>query len=283
MYIIGNGFDIHHEIESTYLDFKKWVRQNKSSDLIGLMDIFFSYGCDFWADIEKALGDYRENAITEYCEPMNPDDYKYEHPGAWQAGVEDSIPYVFGRVMDQFKDTFDEWVQNIDIGGVETDLNIPVGSKYLSFNYTETLEKYYSVPKNNILHIHGNRLVPGEEFILGHNNKRDVDDPFKDETQELPYQNANSAVIDIMNQWIKDPEQIIEKNKAFFKTLGTCKAVCIIGLSYSEIDMPYLKEIKASVAPDSKWWLYFHSAKDKTRAERSARELGLNSFYLKQF
>ena len=29
LYVIGNDFDIHHKIESTYWDFKKWVQKTK--------------------------------------------------------------------------------------------------------------------------------------------------------------------------------------------------------------------------------------------------------------
>lgn len=113
LYVIGNGFDIHHWIDSKYVDFKKWVQKNKDPHLVRMMDTFFSNECDFWADIEKALGDYREEEITDFCEPDSPDDFKYDHPGQWQAGLEDSIPTIFGEVMDDFRDAFDEWVMSI--------------------------------------------------------------------------------------------------------------------------------------------------------------------------
>ena len=59
LYVVGNGFDIHHGINSVYWDFKKWVQKNrKDSNLIGLMDTFFSNDREFWGDIEKALGEY---------------------------------------------------------------------------------------------------------------------------------------------------------------------------------------------------------------------------------
>ena len=70
LYVIGNGFDIHHGIESKYWDFEKWVKKTyKDTSLIGLMDTFFSNDREFWADIENALGEYDEEEITEFCEP----------------------------------------------------------------------------------------------------------------------------------------------------------------------------------------------------------------------
>lgn len=89
LYVIGNGFDIHHGIESKYWDFEKWVKKTyKDSSLIGLMDTFFSNNREFWGDIENALGEYDEEEITDFCEPNNPEDFKYDHPGQWQDGVE---------------------------------------------------------------------------------------------------------------------------------------------------------------------------------------------------
>lgn len=281
LYIIGNGFDIHHGIKSKYWDFQKWVKKNKNiSDLVGLMDVFFSNDREFWGDIENALGEYDEAAITSYCEPENPEDFKYDHPGQWQDGVEGGIPWIFGQAMDAFREAFDEWVQSIEINNIEADLYIPQASKYLSFNYIETLEKAYYVPAPNVLHIHGSRLNPNDEFILGHGNIRDEEAPLMDGSIEFPYQNAYSEVIKIMNGWKKTPQQFIEKNSGFFQSLKTCKGVCVMGLSYSVIDLPYLDEVASIVAPNCNWLLYYYSDEDKQRATTFAYDKRLVNYKL---
>lgn len=284
LYVIGNGFDIHHGIESKYWDFEKWVKKTyKDSSLIGLMDTFFSNNREFWGDIENALGEYDEEEITDFCEPNNPEDFKYDHPGQWQDGVEGGISWVFGQTMEQFRSVFEEWVRSIDISGVEIDLYIPQTAKYLTFNYTETLEQGYGVPKQNVLHIHGSRFNPSDEFVFGHDNHRDEEVPLLDDSILLPYQNAYSSVIRIMNEWKKSPKNLIEKNKAFFQSLNTCKGVCIMGLSYNGIDMPYLDEIVTNVAPNCKWLLFYHSEGDKNRAEAFAKDKGLLNYLIKKF
>lgn len=284
LYIIGNGFDIHHEIDSKYSDFKEWVRTKwKKSSLIGLMDTFFSNDREFWADIENALGEYDEEEITDYCEPDNPEDFKYEHPGQWQDGVEGGIPWIFGQTMDEFRDAFDSWVRSIDISEIETDLYLPKTAKYLTFNYTETLESAYGIPKENVLHIHGSRLERGDEFVIGHGNLRDKDEPLRNEAILLPYQNAYSEVIRIMNEWKKDPDRLIKQNEAYFNSLDTCRAVCIMGLSFNDIDMPYLQKVAASVNADCKWLLYYHTKRDKERAEVAATTLGLRDYSFIEF
>lgn len=284
LYIVGNGFDIYHGIASKYWDFKAWVQKNrKDSHLVGLMDNFFSNDREFWGDIEKALGEYDEESITDFCEPENPDDFKYDHPTQWQAGVEDSIPYMFGQTMDEFRGAFDEWVRSIDINGIEAGLYIPQKAKYLTFNYTETLENAYGVPAKNVLHIHGSRICEGDEFVIGHGESRNENEPFLNDEILLPYQNAYSEVIKTMNEWHKKPESIIKKNEAFFKSLTTCQGVCVMGLSYSEIDLPYLIEITKRVKPNCEWHLYYYREADRKNAETFAENQGLLNYTINLF
>ena len=39
LFIIGNGFDIAHEIKSQYSDFAEWVQQQGNDRLVQMMDI----------------------------------------------------------------------------------------------------------------------------------------------------------------------------------------------------------------------------------------------------
>ena len=124
-------------------------------------------------------------------------------------------------------------------------------------------------------------MNPNDEFILGHGNLRDEDGPLLDESIDLPYQNAYSEVIKIMNGWKKSPKQLIEKNSGFFHSLKTCKGGCVMGLSYSVIDLPYLDEVASKVAPNCNWLLYYFSEDDK--AEAFAKDRGLVNFQLLKF
>ena len=283
LYIIGNGFDIHHGIESKYSDFKAWLEKNKNESLVRMMDEFFSNDREFWGDIEEALGEYDEESITEYCEPESSLDEELDHPGRWQTQVEDSIPYIFGGAMNEFREAFDEWVRSINVSESQADLHMPQSSKYLSTNYTETLELIYGVSGQNVLHVHGSRLDKDAEFVIGHGNSRDANDPYGDDGQLLPYQNAYSSVIAIMNEWKKDCQSIIIRNEGFFYSLPSVKGVCIIGKSYNDIDMPYLQAVASNVDPDCKWVLNYYSERDRNNAQKVASQLGLSNYVIKQF
>lgn len=51
-----------------------------------------------------------------------------------------------------------------------------------------------------------------------------------------------------------------------------------MGLSYSEIDMPYLQAVANSVAPGCKWILKYFSVNDLKKAEIAAGVLGLKDY-----
>ena len=86
--------------------------------------------------------------------------------------------------MDEFIEAFTEWVNSIDITVADKVLDLPSCSKYLTFNYTETLEKIYGIPQLNILHIHGSRLSENN-YIIGHDNPRDTDEVYNDEGEYI--------------------------------------------------------------------------------------------------
>ena len=112
LYIIGNGFDIAHGIKSRYADFKAFVFSNGNPQLIDLMDVFFSNKRELWGDVENALGEYDENRILDFCKPDGK--FDMEHSLRDSAIIEDSPDSIFKPTIDEFIETFNEWVNSID-------------------------------------------------------------------------------------------------------------------------------------------------------------------------
>ena len=107
LFIIGNGFDLAHEIKSQYSDFAKWLRQRGNDRLVQMMEIFFSNYRDFWGDIEKALGEYDEEEIVDWCSPDEGIDY--DHPTRSVAAIEDSPDWLFKPILEEFLEAFNGW------------------------------------------------------------------------------------------------------------------------------------------------------------------------------
>ena len=272
--VIGNGFDLANGIESSYGNFKEWLQKNSKHRLIGLMDTFFSNQRDVWGDIEKALGEYDEDSILEYCKPD--ENFDYDHPTRSMAAVEDSPDWIFRPVLDEFLEEFRNWVDSININDAEKVLDLPMECRYLTFNYTETLERVYSIPESNILHIHGSRLSD-KEYIIGHNNYRDPQDAYNDESQMLYLQQTWSKIIEWMNGLIKGSASIIHQNLDFFNSLSDIEQVVVYGHSFYEVDWPYLEEIVKQIGKDKSWSISYHEPKDLKQIESFVQKVDLKN------
>ena len=73
LYIIGNGFDICHGINSKYSDYHEWLVKNDNSIYEKLCAIYDTYGYEWWNNFEQSLSkvsfDYinktsSENGVT---------------------------------------------------------------------------------------------------------------------------------------------------------------------------------------------------------------------------
>lgn len=274
LFIIGNGFDLANGIKSSYMDFHKWLKDNDYSHLISMMDRFFSNRRDVWSDIETALGEYNENYILDYCKPN--EDIDYDHPMRSVAAIEDSPDWLFQPILEDFINAFGDWVDSIDITTAERIRTLPTESIYLTFNYTETLERVYSIPKSNILHIHGCRLLD-EKYIIGHNNYRDPDDAYNDESEMLYIQNTWSKIIGWMNGLLKDTSAIISKNQNFFERLSDIKCVIVYGHSLNEVDMLYMEEIVRHIGIEKQWYISQYNAEDSKKVNTFIGKMGLKN------
>ena len=272
--VIGNGFDLASGIESSYNNFKEWLQKNGKHRLIGLMDTFFSNQRDVWGDIETALGEYDEDSILEYCKPD--ENFDYDHPTRSMAAVEDSPDWIFKPLLDEFLEEFRSWVDSININGAKKIRDLPIESKYLTFNYTETLERIYAIPESNILHIHGSRLSD-KEYVMGHNNYRDPEDAYNDESQMLYLQQTWEKIIAWMNGLIKDSHAIIHQNQDFFNSLSDIEQVAVYGHSFYDVDWPYMEEIVKHIGIDKSWTIFYHVPADLKRIDSFVKKVGLTN------
>lgn len=272
--IIGNGFDLASGIMSSYQNFKMWLKQNGRQRLIDLMDIFFSNQRDVWGDIEKALGEYDEDGILDFCRPD--EEFDYDHAMRSMAAVEDAPDWLFQPVLEEFTEAFKDWVNSINIKDAEKIRDLPTESRYLTFNYTETLEKLYGIADSNILHIHGSRLSNGEEIIIGHDNPRDPNEAYNDEGQMLFIQQTWSKIIEWMNGLVKDTAAIISRNREFFNELSDIEHVVVYGHSFYEVDWPYLEEIVKQIGTDMPWSISYHTSEDLKRIDSFVKHSQLN-------
>lgn len=281
--IIGNGFDIAHGIESSYSNYKSWLLKKKDRDssvFVSMMETFFSIQRDVWGDLETALGEYDENGIIDYCKPD--EEIDYDHITRSTAAIEDGPDWLFQPILEDAKENFKEWVDSIDINNVEPSVNFPSNSIYFTFNYTETLEQCYGIPEEKIFHIHGSRLQ-NDEYIFGHDNYRNPDDAYSDETELLFIQETKSKIIRWMNGFNKNTESIIDVHKDYFEELKNIKIIYVYGHSFSKNDQPYLERIITNTNKDIPWIIYYHSDTDFTNIQNFIKKNGLTNTTLQKW
>lgn len=271
--IIGNGFDISHAIKTRYSDFRNWLLSQKNNNLVALMDTFFSNERDVWGNLEAALGEYDEGGVLSYCRPD--EEFDFDHSLSSAARVEDSPNDIFLPVLEDFKDRFKEWVDSIDLIGVQKEKSLPADALYLTFNYTDTLETIYGIPPQNIAHIHGSRQLK-DEYIIGHNNTRNPSDAWDDESLDFECQ-AKENIISWMNELVKNYRDNIRKHQDFFNRLIDVKQIITYGHSMSEIDWPYFEEIINKTGRDIPWRISCFSETDIGNANRFRSHFNLTN------
>lgn len=276
LFIIGNGFDLAHGIKSSYWNFREWLGNNRSN-LIGMMDIFFSNQRDVWSSIEQALGEYNEESILDYCRPD--EEFDYDHSLSSSARVEDSPMTFFQPVLEEFRDAFRDWVDSIEISGIEKVYKLNTDSRYLSFNYTDTLETEYGIAQNKVTHIHGSRLND-EEYIIGHNNNRNPSSVWDDDGLTFEQQ-AYENIIVWMNEFTKQYNRNIANHSSFFDSLYDIKQIIVIGHSMSKVDWPYFREIIKNIGKEIPWIVYCHSIDDRNNTNLFKSVFELSSITIK--
>lgn len=68
LYIIGNGFDCHHGINSSYSAYRQWLEENEPELYERLREFYYVDDDEWWWQFEVNLGENRTcNLHTVYC------------------------------------------------------------------------------------------------------------------------------------------------------------------------------------------------------------------------
>lgn len=263
LYIIGNGFDLYHGLQTSYGHFRDYVKEH-DIELSELVVKYYSHkkNSDFWSDFEENLSGFDDDLLREYG--LNYlEDYGCEN---WRDAFHHDYQYELDREIDRItqgiRKSFCNWLSQISFDGSEKKaIPLEKDAYYLTFNYTRTLEKIYDIPTQNILHIHG--IFKGrnnDKIIYGHSGhpyiiEKNIDDPRIAEGEKI--------IKDYFKKTTKPVKQIIHRyQKFFYRMIVDVKNVTIVGHSMNEIDFPYFKRICNSIKGRIDWTYYYHSMKD---------------------
>lgn len=264
LFIIGNGFDLKHGIPARYSDFAKFVEgtnlnlfQNLESVLLGLStDSLWSNFEDAFAtqNIEKLTKDIKNNIYNKRDNPI-------------------------GINYDDLKMGFRDWVislkKYIAVTAISKKYNFEKTDVFLTFNYTDTLEKIYHIDREKTCHIHGyfdDNDIVGESlftgYIYGHGKEKyelkiDLEDEY-----------LKQDVENIITSYKKDFQ--IDKLSCFISKLKLTEIndIFVLGHSLALVDKLYFSELVKGI-PKAIWNIGYFDDSDYNRKIYHCHELGI--------
>ena len=148
LYVIGNGFDIHHGIPSSYKAFRRWLEDNDPELLSRMDEVLGLCTEEWWNEFETNLGevyaikDYTEGIAFENQPNLASEDFR---SGDWDNAryeIEDKL----GGLISDLKADFQLWASQLPPGNDgEVVLVNRENAFFLTFNYSMTLEKLYGI------------------------------------------------------------------------------------------------------------------------------------------
>ncbi|MBY6035777.1 bacteriophage abortive infection AbiH family protein [Fictibacillus nanhaiensis] len=289
LFVVGNGFDLDHELETSYNHFRKYLLANypeiKMDELIVpnerhlpdggveyddeevLSMLFYLINMaeqneEKWSDIETALGNLDFSEAFDWFDDILDKDGDVD---MWKTAYRnEDMASQLVIPTTKIQNFFWEWVNSISIHSVSPKKDfiklLKDEDQFLSFNYTETLEIVYDVSLVDICHIHGKQY---EEIFFGHGNKEDYYDKYMQS-----HIGSQDGLSKIDEQLKKKTEKALEENLDFFKSIRGANITNIYsyGFSFNEVDAIYFMEICKSINTENVTW-YFNDF-DKFNVEK---------------
>ena len=273
--IIGNGFDLHHNMKTNYWDYREFLLKKGKGDIVKAFEQRDESNQRYlWNELERQIGllPYED----AYCYLVS---YADEN---WSDSYHHDFQYEIKKMMKYWpgiKDNLKGWICSIEY--TSPDINIfdfiKKVDSFLSFNYTNTLENLYGINKDKITYIHGD-FSTNDELILGHQN----DDWYPEwdrnnHDEDVRLIEAGEMMDGHLKTTIKDVDSIMIKNKNFFNRCDCFDEIYVIGLSYNETDKPYLMKI-AEMNNKAKWFFNWHTDHDFVAIDNYANAIGVNDY-----
>lgn len=275
LYIIGNGFDLHHKLKTSYCDFHQFV-DNRYPDLIDFFDNYFELNVDkdgLWNQFEKDLGTFNHIHFFKInCHvDLAADNLQYNS----FFGLEDELEETSERFSQLLREAFLEWLKEIEII-TSVNFTLDKDAFFLTFNYTHLLEKHYKIPVSNILHLHGD--IENEEFIVGHNFEIEIDPEFDEngDSNRTMLSDSHAIAKRIFYDFQKPVKNVIDSHRAFFVDIKSAENIYVLGHSLNEIDQTYFSEIIKNQNAQ-KWYVTYFKNYEKENFKSILISLGLDA------
>ena len=276
LYIIGNGFDLHAGLKTSYKDFCLWLKQNYVF-IYENMNATFDIKGDWWNNFEVELGNLD---IKRFVKKFSPPEMSEEEilkelekvkyneesnlPISLSFANETPCAYRLTGLLDILQYYFEKWVDDCQkLVSIQRYVNLEFyDSFFINFNYTDVLQNIYKIPDDRVVHIHG-RASKHNRLIFGHKSYFDMGKFTNPDCQKTLFE---------LSKYEKNPYEYIHKHKLVDLFLEDVEFIHIYGLSFSAVDEDYLNWIKLHTPKNSKWEISWYTEDDKHKINKFIRQ-----------
>lgn len=280
LYIIGNGFDLHHRLPTQYWRFKEYLKK-VDREVYEWVNNYIAID-DEWAQLELALADLDTANIVSDLEgflvPYSAEDWSDSGHHDFQFEVEKVATGLSGELQHHFAN----WIRSITISERHEVphllTSLDRNASYLTFNYTSTLTKLYDIASENILHIHGEAEDESSELVLGHAWAAGIRPSLQgglDEEADTRFAEAMGILDDYFEQTFKPSAKIIEQQQSFFEGLKSVTQVVVLGHSLSKVDEAYFLALVEALQSAPRWTVAVRSHDENTSKAQCLAEFGV--------
>lgn len=284
LYVVGNGFDLHHGVQSSYASFGRYLKE-VDPDTYDQLERYFSVDDDFWWQFETQLAHLNTDSLLDEAAAHLPSYGADDWSDAGHHDYEYELDRVVAAISSTLRRRFSEWVRQLVIPSptllIGKLLPLRRDARYLTFNYTETLQRVYGIPDASVIHIHGAAAHANDQLVLGHGWARTAADSFNygidPESADVRVMGGNEIVDRYFTETFKPTARVIESHKAFFQSLSGIKKIFIMGHSLSSVDLPYLLELCRHLGNvEVQWQVSFHESPEEVEAGVDSMGIDVN-------
>lgn len=267
LFIIGNGFDLHHGIPSNYRQFGEYLA-SVDPECARTLEEYLFVDADFWYRFEERLATFDCDSVIDHAEqflvPYSAEDWS----DAYHHDFEYEIEQIVDGISRTMRRHFADWIRSLRIpppGAAQAVQFVPAKGTFISFNYTHTLQELYGVVDSDVLHIHGSASEPDDQIVLDHGWEPSEEEKLSgsvNEETDTRVAGGYRLIDKYFADTFKPTQAIIERSRPFLERLAGVDSVFVLGHSMAEVDLPYFEEFARCVTPTAHWTVSYHQVPD---------------------
>lgn len=271
LYVVGNGFDRRHDLPTSYACFYDFAKETLDE-----IEAYYSFGVNQaapWCDFESSLGCFNWEYFYRAYNNIDPSAEDFR-PG-FVYGLEDDLREQADQHVEAIRECFREWIIGIDTSTANVRMAFADNARFITFNYTSTLQDIYGIASPRILHIHG-QAENFDELIFGHGETRE-EEPELDvngDSNRTIFSDAEDAAKYPFYALQKPVKDILSRHNEFFCSLSSVTDIIVVGHSLNKIDLPYFRKIFEQT-PLAKWTVCIFTLEEKAHRMQALIECGV--------